>query len=155
MDAGAARLQVQALGEFDHEGLGGAVHDGSGARRRQAGDRGDIDDPPEAPLDHAGQQLVGELADGHQHHLEEGLLFVPSGGDEGAGRPVAGIVDQGVDDAPVRRDAAEHRVDGVGLRQIGRQDQDLDAVPQPDLVGEDGEAVGAPGGDGEVIALAA
>ena len=64
--------------------------------RRIAGKRGDIDDPAEFALHHARQHLVHKLDRRGVQYTDKCRLIFPARIEKGAGKAVAGIVDQRV-----------------------------------------------------------
>jgi hypothetical protein len=118
-DAIGAPLARQCAREVDDRALAGAVGDELDVdRAAQAGDRGDVDDAPLAPRDHAGlaHRLAHQedAADVEVHHLVPGFQRVVFGRRAPGG---ASVVDQDVDLAQ-----AAHRfvADLLDLRRVGR-----------------------------------
>ena len=153
VDPGAAQLVAERLGEAEDEALGGRVA-GVQGRRLVGADRGDVEDPARAAVQHARQEQLGQVH-GHDHvQLEHGPLALPVQLAERAVEPEPGVVDQHVHRQAVRLGAGREPVGGTGLVQVEGDHPDVGAGggqlplegPQPVLPpGHQGEAGAAPG----------
>ncbi len=154
MHSGGLVLQVEALGEPHQIALHRPIERVARRARDQAGQGGHIDDPSEPPLRHAGQHPVDQLRRRGEHHLDDRGLVRPAGLGIDPGQAIAGIVHQGVHLPAMGGEVIEDRHGRPGLGQVGGDGQGLDPVAQADLVGQALQPIGAPRGQGHIIAVA-
>jgi hypothetical protein len=119
----------------------------------EARKRGDVDDAAETVGQHAGQDAVGQFARPVQQHLQEVALVGPAGIGIGAGQAIAGVVDQDVGGAAVRRQVVEDAAGRLGIGEIGLDGQGLDTRAKADLLGQTFQPIASAGGQGEVVAV--
>ncbi len=141
IDARAAQLDPQRLGEAVHVGLGRGV-DGEARQRQQPRRRADVADPAALPRQHARHRPVRQPCQRGHVHLEHGVDLVRLAGFERAEVAEAGVVDQDVAGKSLkgieRADQLGH-ISGIG--QVGgdrvhaqrrvRGDEDGAQVLQP------------------------
>jgi hypothetical protein len=151
LDARAAQLERELLGERHHVGLGRSV---VGARRpREArGERRDIEYTTEAALDHRRHEAVTHLRHTEHHQLEELRVLLPVGLLEQTRATAARVVDQVVDGDVLIACVGFDRGGSGGLGQVGAEGRDTNAVLGLELARDLLELVLAPRDEQQVEA---
>jgi len=114
--------------KLDQQALGAGIEAVAGDARRKGRQRGHVDDRAATAAHHAGDDRIGERARASHHGHQEVPLPRPGHACEALGDAEAGIVDQHVDSRPLSARAAITGAWGLEHRQVGRNDQGLDAV---------------------------
>jgi hypothetical protein len=89
---------------------------------------------------------VGQFARPVQQHLQEVALVGPAGIGIGAGQAIAGVVDQDVGGAAVRRQVVEDAAGRLSIGEIGLDDQGFDTRAKADLLGQPFQPIASAGG---------
>ena len=135
-DALAGDLRRQRARETDQRVLGGRVG-GDVGRAVKSGQRGDVDHPSPAALEHAGQHGLGHEIGPGGVHVQVALPLGERGPRERCGFGDARVVHQDVDGAELRDHRGHRGGDRSGIRHVERH-------------GEHGPAAGAQLGGGRV-----
>ncbi len=131
----AAQLERERLGEVADVGLPGAVRR---VRRhgRVGADRGDVEDPPAAALEHGADEPVSEFGQRHDVELQLRRRSLPRDVGEAVVHAEPGVVHEDVHGAAGALGRLEEPLGRPRLAEVHRDDVGADPVPRPDRARE-------------------